>query len=350
MAEDRSLPYGGPLPPSWLAALQEFIGTAAPNFHLSLADTHTVQVVAGVNSGQVGIGIDGLFRYNTVTATAAITGAAGLYDVFAVCGPNAFASNPTPPPPELDNTIYAFALQVLPNGTTPTLTGTVTNFRKVGNLDWNGTAVTDLRPLVGEVDGNVVTGTLPKHHAASHLVGGTDELLGIDDLQLASPNNDRWRLLLQATATVPPGSNGLYLMSSTGALISDNGFVGSPPTTWCGALPALAVPGKATKGKIVMQAQTNNIGPGATLDVRAGLLAIESTAGGAGAITYHFGPGDIIADSGSLALIANEGAFQEGAPFDLPSGAYYAPFIKLGAATAAGSVIAVTMQMWGYNI
>lgn len=150
MAEDRSLPYGFPLPPSWLAALQEFIGTAAPNFHLSLANDHTVQVVATANSGQVGVGIDALFRYRSTTVTAAVTGAAGLFDIFAVCGPNDFVSNPSPPPPELDSTVYDFAVQVLAHGTTPTITGSVTNFRLVGQLDWDGSHITGFRPLVGE--------------------------------------------------------------------------------------------------------------------------------------------------------------------------------------------------------
>lgn len=150
MAEDRSLLYGFPLPPSWLAALQEFVGTAAPNFHLSLANDHVVQLVAGADSGQVGLGIDGLFRYRSSTTTAAVTGAAGLFDIFAVCGPNDFVTNPTPPPPELDSTDYTFAVQVLAHGTTPTITGSVTNFRLVGQLDWDGSHITGFRPLVGE--------------------------------------------------------------------------------------------------------------------------------------------------------------------------------------------------------
>lgn len=156
MAEDRTLSYGFPLPASWLAALQEFLGATAMNFHLTLippvgpaVNATGVQVLAGTLSAQVGLGIDGLFRYITAPATAAVTGSAGLYDVFAVTGPNIFASTPSP---DTDNTIYAFQLQVLPHGTTPTLTTLLTNFRQVGELDWDGTSITSLRQLVGEID------------------------------------------------------------------------------------------------------------------------------------------------------------------------------------------------------
>lgn len=147
MAQDRILPYGSPLPASWLAGLQEYVGIATHNFHLSLANATTVQVVAGTLSDQVAIGIDGLFRYISSTVTSAITGTAGPYDVFAVCGPNSFTNIPTV---DTDLTVYAFALQALAHGTTPTLTGTVTNFRKVGEVDWDGTKVTGFRQLQGE--------------------------------------------------------------------------------------------------------------------------------------------------------------------------------------------------------
>lgn len=154
MSEDRILPYGQTLPATWLAAIQEFVGSAAVNFGLTLANPTTVQIIAGTNSAQVGIGIDGLWRYITTTITSAVTGSAGIYDIFVVCGPNDFVSNPTPPPPELDGTVYAFALQVLAHGTTPTLSGTVTNFRQVGDLDWSGSAITGLRGTVGDFDAN----------------------------------------------------------------------------------------------------------------------------------------------------------------------------------------------------
>lgn len=152
MSEDRSLPYGSPLPASWLSAIQEFIGTAGVNFHLSLANSTTVQVIAGGDSGQVGLGIGGLFRYISATISAAVTGAAGAYDIFAVTGPNNFVANPGQTPPETDQTNYDFALQVLAVGTTPTPTATVTSWRKIGELQWDGSKITQLRSLVGEFD------------------------------------------------------------------------------------------------------------------------------------------------------------------------------------------------------
>jgi microcystin-dependent protein len=151
MAEDRVLSYGGALPATWLAALQEFVGTMAGNFTLSLSTHNTVSVVAGPLSAQVAVGIDGLFRYISSTLNLAVSGAAGSYDVFVTTGPNSFTAG-APGSGETDNTNYAFALNLQVTGNSPTANSTVTNFRKVGSLDWDGTNITHLRQFYGMGD------------------------------------------------------------------------------------------------------------------------------------------------------------------------------------------------------
>jgi hypothetical protein len=152
VAPYRVEPYGSPLYASFLVALQEYLGAGALNFHLSLANSTTVQVIAGVNSAQVGLAIDGLWRFCSATVNTAVTGPAGVYDLYAVCGDNVFTPVVPGPPPEVDNTVYAFALQAIAHGESPSPTPTVTHWRKVGEVDWTGSAITCLRQFVGEFD------------------------------------------------------------------------------------------------------------------------------------------------------------------------------------------------------
>lgn len=148
MSKHRALTYGSPVPQSFLDAMQEFIGTmASPNLVLMMVpgSANQVQIVAGAASAQVGLGIDGIWRYISATVQTTITGAAATYDIFATTGNNAFAVNPTPPPPETDSTSYAFALTALVQGSTP---GTA-HYRKLGEAIFDGTRVLSLRQTLG---------------------------------------------------------------------------------------------------------------------------------------------------------------------------------------------------------
>jgi microcystin-dependent protein len=146
------LTYGHPVPESFFDALQEFISTLATNFQLTLAPgvSNQVQVVAGTGNAQVGIGIEGLWRYNSATVTTQVTGAAGTYDLFVTCADNSFITNPSPPPPESDQTNYAFNLTAVVTGQTPS---SVAHSRRVGQAITDGTRIVALRQMVGEVDG-----------------------------------------------------------------------------------------------------------------------------------------------------------------------------------------------------
>lgn len=151
----RQLLYGHPVPQSFFDAWQEFVGTLTTNFALSIpqGSQNQVQVVAGTGNAQVGIGIDGLWRYNTATVATAVTGPAGTYDLYVTCGDNDFSTNlePPPAPPEVDSTVYSFALAALTGGQTPSISTTVTHFRRVGQAITDGSRILALRQLIGGV-------------------------------------------------------------------------------------------------------------------------------------------------------------------------------------------------------
>lgn len=163
MAKYRNLDRGDVLPASWTDALQEFIGTLAANVRLTMPNATTVRIAAAVNSGQAAIGIDGLWRYSTTTVDATASGAAGVKDIFVVAAANSFTGQ------DVDETEYTPGLQILAQGTTPTGnymfpsgSKAIAAFRKVGELQWNGTAITELRQTVGVEDATApITATAP---------------------------------------------------------------------------------------------------------------------------------------------------------------------------------------------
>jgi hypothetical protein len=142
------LVHGSPFPASTVNALQEFIGSSAMNAKLTLASNTQIQIPAGLDNAQVGIAIGGLWRYISATATAVVSGAVGVKDIYVVASANSFSGSPAP---DTDNTDYSFGLQALASGVTPTgnYNGrTIIQFRKIGEVDWDGTKITSIRQLV----------------------------------------------------------------------------------------------------------------------------------------------------------------------------------------------------------
>ena len=161
MSKNRNLDRGDVMPASWTDAIQEFIGTSASaNLRLSLSAANVVQIVAGTNSAQVAVGIDGLWRYRSTSITATVSGTAGVKDIFVTATANSYAATPAP---DTDNTVYDFGLEVLATGSTP-VTGGVVAFRKIGEADWDGTTnITGLRQTVGSTDATQpITATAPR--------------------------------------------------------------------------------------------------------------------------------------------------------------------------------------------
>lgn len=152
MNKYRALVYGSPVPQDWFDAIQEFLGSqATPNFLLVLSGTASVQLVAGTDNDQVGLGINGKFRIITATASAAHPGgAAGIYDVWAVASANNFV--PGGGSGEVDNTDYTFGLRIVAGGSAaPTGThnaNAIAHTRKIATLQWSGTVITAINQIV----------------------------------------------------------------------------------------------------------------------------------------------------------------------------------------------------------
>lgn len=156
MTEHRSLTYGNPIPQDWLDAIQQFISTyLSPNAIVTVLNTNTVQVAATTDNGQIGIAINGRWRFNTAAVNATHPGgSAGTYNLWATASDNSFTIGP----PEVDSTVYTFAIQILPVGNSPA----TALFRQIGSVMWNGTAITDANLLFDDptVHGANVPGDL----------------------------------------------------------------------------------------------------------------------------------------------------------------------------------------------
>jgi microcystin-dependent protein len=146
VSKHRQLSYGQAIPQDFLDALQEFLGSSQQNVTLTQISANQIQILAGTGNAQVALGIDGLWRYVTVSVTTSVPGSTpGTYDVFATTGNNSFATNPSPPPAENDNTDYTFALQTLTQGQVPA----TAHYRKIGEVVFDGTRITNLRQTLG---------------------------------------------------------------------------------------------------------------------------------------------------------------------------------------------------------
>lgn len=132
---------------SWTDAIQEFIGTLVSNFRLQITSTTSISFPASAGSGQVSVGLAGRFRYlTTAYVLGGFTGTAGIRDVFVVCtSENDFTGAGNDP----DSTVYAFELRQVAHDATP---GSVTAYRKVAEVDWDGSKIVGLRQLVGAGD------------------------------------------------------------------------------------------------------------------------------------------------------------------------------------------------------
>lgn len=150
---------GDVLPSAFVDALQEYISSGAFNLKLEKVGGTSLRVPGGIGDDQVGVAIDGLWRYNAADATAAHPGGgAGEYDVWVTTGEN---DDP------IEDTNFAFGLSIKPSGYTWT-GGDPPHQRKVGTVTWDGAAITDVRQTVGSAG-------LAKHHA-DHEPGGPDSL------------------------------------------------------------------------------------------------------------------------------------------------------------------------------
>lgn len=124
-------------------ATQQFQTGAAPSLALTVANSTTVQAVASGDNDQQAVAIQGRYRWNQATVTAGHpSGAAGTYDVFVTATDNRFTLGET----TVDGTDYAFAISIRAQGAFPS----TPLYRKVAEVDWNGSAITALRHTIAQ--------------------------------------------------------------------------------------------------------------------------------------------------------------------------------------------------------
>lgn len=154
MTKNRALLYGNTIPQDFLDTIQELLGTyISPNIAVSILNTNTVQIAAATDNAQISLAINGRWRFVTAAVNATHPGgAAGIYNLWATAADNSFTIGP----PEVDNTVYTFSIQILASGNTPA----TALYRQIGTVAWNGTAITDANLLEDDpvTHGNLVPG------------------------------------------------------------------------------------------------------------------------------------------------------------------------------------------------
>lgn len=140
MAENISLPAGALAISPFFAAIQEMLGASAPSLNIVVLNGTTIKVACSALDGQQTASIEGRYRYRTTDLTAAHPGgASGTHNIFITASDNSFSGSPT-----VDATVYDFGLTILTSGSPGTAL-----YRKVGEVDWDGTKIIGIRQLAG---------------------------------------------------------------------------------------------------------------------------------------------------------------------------------------------------------
>jgi hypothetical protein len=134
-------------PAYWANALQDLQGGAFWGYRITKLSNLNIRVPGGAGPLTSALKIQGFTRFATANVDRAHPGgAAGLYDVFAVAAADAVVNTPVP---FTDNTNYAHDLRIVATGNTPTLSaGVVDIYRKVGQVTWDGAAITGVYELL----------------------------------------------------------------------------------------------------------------------------------------------------------------------------------------------------------
>lgn len=127
------------------------LSTFAEQFKIEKVNDTTIRVPASAGDGLAAIAIDGNLRFRESTVQAAHPGGAtGTYDIYVTASANDIDISPLP---NTDNTDYNFGLVIVAGGATPTIApGTVDHHRKVGELQWDGAAITSIEQQVDVPD------------------------------------------------------------------------------------------------------------------------------------------------------------------------------------------------------
>lgn len=111
----------------FLDAVQEVLTGLAHNFRLEKQSSTAVRVAASTSNDQASITIMGKMRYATTTKSLTITGSAGTYNIYATA----------------DTLDRDFALELSSGASL------ATNYRKIGEVVWDGSSITEVHNLAG---------------------------------------------------------------------------------------------------------------------------------------------------------------------------------------------------------
>jgi microcystin-dependent protein len=160
MSKYRDFSPGNPFPADFVDALNEMLSTyASPNLRVVQSAATQLQIVAGTGNAQVGLAVNGMWRWNTATITAAHPGGtAGLYDLYALASANSFTTGSGGE--EVDSTPPGFTMRIMATTASPTGTGGETHSRKIASVLWTGSAIKEVYPLLASPSDGVPIGTL----------------------------------------------------------------------------------------------------------------------------------------------------------------------------------------------
>lgn len=134
--------------PSWFAnRIQDYLSAANTSLYLS-ASTTAVAVIPDAAIGIAALSLAGRWRWIEGEISRSHPGGAeGIYNVYAVAEDNDVDNSPDP---FTDHTNYGFELRI--SKTTPSGEG-IDLVRKIGEVDWSGTAIVGLRQTHDSISG-----------------------------------------------------------------------------------------------------------------------------------------------------------------------------------------------------
>jgi hypothetical protein len=132
--------------PSYFAnRFQEFLAAAHTGLALTKEDATHVRIVPDPATGLAACAIQGRWRWVESTINRIVSGGAGTVTVWA-CAADESVDNT--PDPYTDHTDYSFSIRIT-TGANPT---GFAIFEKIGEVDWDGAAITAVRQTYGRVN------------------------------------------------------------------------------------------------------------------------------------------------------------------------------------------------------
>lgn len=150
MGKYRDYDQGDVFYASTVDAMMEATSTLISGLRLRITSNTVISATAGSDSAQVGVALNGLWRWRTSSFSAAHPGgSAGVFDILVTCSANDFTGVGSDP----DATDYNWSMAIVTTGSS--ISGpSIAEYRKVGECDWDGSKITALRQTVGLGDGS----------------------------------------------------------------------------------------------------------------------------------------------------------------------------------------------------